>query len=107
MSIKESLFYNQLNVSERTRLNYIRAINSSFMKGVLSQLYCVNSLFDLSDLKKLWEVYSFINLHPVNIANHRGYSAAIMKYIIFLNNGKKYGKRIDYKRKRVKQSNPS
>lgn len=104
---KVSSFYNQLNVSERTRRNYESAIRSSFVKGVLQDFCGSDNLFVITDLEKLWQVYSHVNLHPVNIATHRAYSAAIMKYIRFLNNGKKYGKRIDYKRPRQKNNETS
>jgi hypothetical protein len=48
--------------------------------------------------------HSKINLHPKNIENHRAYSAATMKYIRFLNDGKKYGHRIDLKKPRGKKN---
>lgn len=61
-------------------------------------------LYQITDLETLWKLYSKINLHPINISSHRAYSAAIMKYIRFLNNGEKYGRRIDYnKSKRQKK----
>ena len=89
-------FYSQLTVSERTKKNYKRSINSSFVKSVLKRFCNTDSLFEITDLEKLWEVYCYINLHPVNMGSHRVYSTAIMKYIRFLNHGEKYGKRIDY-----------
>lgn len=85
-------FYKGLNVSERTRQNYQRAIRSSFLKEILYERCGTYNLFDVVDIKKLWDVYSLVNLHPKNENNHRNYSAAIMKYIRFLNNGQKYGK---------------
>lgn len=100
MGMNSTLFYNNLKLSERTKANYIKAINSSFLKGILYEKYGTDDLFNISNLDLLWDIYSFINLHPVNIVNHREYSAAIMKYIMFLNHGKKYGRRIDYKEKR-------
>lgn len=96
-------FINQLNVSQRTQQNYEGAIRSAFVKGILQDFCGTEDLFDITDLEKLWMVYTHINLHPVNIATHRAYSAAIMKYIRFLNNGKKYGKRIDYKKSKPKR----
>lgn len=66
-------------------------------------MYDVNSIFEITNLKELWDLYCKINMHPINIANHRGYSCAIMQYIRFLNNGKKIGKRIDVNIKRKKK----
>lgn len=93
-------FYKQLNVSPRTQYNYRSAITSTFVKGVLNDYCGTNDLFEINDLDKLWIIYTHINLHPTNIATHRAYSAALMKYIKFLNNGKKYGKRIDWGKKK-------
>lgn len=96
-------FFSQLNVSDRTRKNYEGAIRSTFVKDVLKDFCETDNLFEITDLKLLWSVYSHINLHPVNIATHRAYSAAIMKYIRFLNNGVKYGKRIDFQKPKSKR----
>lgn len=95
-------FYAQLDVSNRTKQNYRNAINSTFVKKTLEMFSDTNDLFAIKDLELLWKVYSYINIHPINIANHRGYSAAIMKYIRYLNDGKKYGKRIDYNKNKKK-----
>ena len=95
MNTNKEQFYSSLIGSERTLLNYRNAINSSYIRGVLSRFYGTSNLFDLSDLEQLWKVYSFVNLDETNIRNHRIYSAALMKYIRFLNNGEKYGQRID------------
>lgn len=92
---RKEAFFSQLSVSQRTQKNYEAATKSSFVKGVLQDFCGTDNLFVITDLEKLWMVYSHINLHPVNIATHRVYSAAIMKYIRFLNKGEKYGKRID------------
>ncbi len=97
-------FFNQLNVSERTKHNYESALNSRFMKQILSELYGISSIFEITKIDHLWEFYCMINLHPTNIANHRGYSCAIMQYIRFLNNGQKVGKRIDANSKRTKKN---
>ena len=72
------------------------------MKNFLIEECNKESLFDIYDLEELWNIYSEINLHPQNISKHRMYSAAIMKYIRFLNGGKKYGKRIDYQKPKPK-----
>lgn len=89
-------FYKSLNLSVRTTHNYKTAIQSSFLAGVLKDEFNTLDLFEIVDLQKLWDLYSKINLHPKNICNHRAYSAAIMKYIRYLNNGQKLGKRIDF-----------
>ena len=96
---RRAAFFSQLSVSLVTQKNYRSAINSRFMTDCLAA-YRVDSLFEITDLEQLWKLYSYINLHPVNVNNHRGHSAAVMKYIRFLNDGKKYGKRIDYNKPR-------
>ena len=93
-------FFKSLNLSVRTTHNYKTAIQSSFFTGVLKDEFNTLDLFEIIDLQKLWVLYSKINLHPKNISNHRAYSAAIMKYIRYLNNGKKLGKRIDFGKSR-------
>lgn len=102
--IIKSEFFAQLDLSEKTRLNYKNALNSIFLKNFLIEECNKESLFDIYDLEELWNIYSEINLHPQNISKHRMYSAAIMKYIRFLNGGKKYGKRIDYQKPRPKRN---
>jgi len=101
---REVDFFKQLNVSERTIINYRNSLKSSFVKQVLQDYCNTDNLFEVIDLKKLWIIYSYINLHPVNIATHRAHSTIIMKYIRFLNNGKKYGRRIDYQRPKIKKN---
>lgn len=100
---REFQFYRELGVSERTRQNYQRAIRSSFMKDFLNEHLGTRNLFEVENIKELWEVYSLINLHPKNVSNHRNYSAAIMKYIRFLNNGERYGRRKDYGKEKPKR----
>lgn len=99
---RKEQFFEQLNLSENAKRNYRNALNSKYLKEMLKTEYGVDSLFSITDIKMLWSLYSVINLHPKNISCHRAYSAAIMKYIRFLNNGEKYGKRIDYMRKKNK-----
>ena len=89
-------FFSQLNLSESVARNYKNALNSTFVKVILAEKSNKESLFEITDIEELWNLYSFINLHPKNVAHHRVYSAAVMKYIRFLNDGKKYGRRIDY-----------
>ena len=88
-------FFSQLPVSERTKVNYKYALNGSFIRSVLREKCETEDIFSITSLTKLWEVYSYINIQDANIMNHRIYSAAIMRYIRFLNNGKKIGRRID------------
>lgn len=94
-SVRKEKFYSQLTLSSTTISNYKAALNSSYLRELLRDKYEVLDIFEIVDLKILWNIYSFVNLEPKNIANHRAYSAPIMKYIRFLNNGKKYGRRID------------
>ena len=99
MRQREQDFYKSLDgLSVRTIKNYQVSIRSSFIKRLLLKEFDTDNLFDIDNLEALWNLYTKVNLHPTNIANHRGYSAAIMKYIRFLNNGEKYGRRIDYKK---------
>ena len=100
-SNRKEKFFSQLKLSKTTKANYRAAINSTFLTTYLKGEYGTTDLFDITDLSVLWDIYSYINLHPKNIGNHRAYSAAIMKYIRFLNNGEKYGKRIDYNIKKT------
>lgn len=93
-------FYKSLNLSVTTTNNYRSALQSSFLTGVLKEEFNTLDLFEIVDLEELWELYSKINLHPKNIKNHRAYSAAIMKYIRYLNNGQKLGRRIDFGKSR-------
>ena len=101
---REKDFFSQLVLSESSLRNYRVAYNSTLLKDVLECDYGVSRLFDISDLDTLWSIYCKINLHPKNVAAHRAYSAAVMKYIRFLNNGEKYGKRVDYKKKKRKKA---
>ena len=89
-------FYKSLNLSTTTTNNYRSALQGSFLRGILKKEYYSYDLFEVVDIQVLWDLYCKINLHPKNISNHRAYSAAIMKYIRYLNNGKKIGKRIDF-----------
>lgn len=100
VELRKKRFFESLNVSQNTMRNYMVSINSSLVKQFVKSKN-FSSLFEIDDLNILWDLYSDINLHPKNIAAHRSYSAAIMKYIRFLNNGVKIGHRVDYKKKRV------
>lgn len=93
---RKNSFFSQLKLSESASRNYRHALTSSFLKEILTANYNINTIFEVTDIKELWDIYTQVNIHPKNIAQHRAYSAAIMKYIRFLNNGNKYGKRIDY-----------
>ena len=97
---KEIDFYKSLNgLSERTINNYQSSLRSNFIKGLLLTNFNTDNIFSIDSLDRLWELYTLTNLHPINISNHRRYSCAIMKYIRFLNNGNKYGKRSDNKKR--------
>lgn len=100
---RKNLFFNQLQLSQVTINNYRSALNGRFINGIVREINKkYNCIFDISDLSILWDLYCKINLHPTNIANHRGYSCALMQYIRFLNGGKKIGQRIDANTKRKK-----
>lgn len=100
-SIRKANFYEHLALSKTTITNYKSALNSNFLKEELRNEFEVLDIFEIFNIEDLWKLYSKINLHPKNISNHRAYSAAIMKYIRFLNNGEKYGKRIDYNKQKI------
>lgn len=108
MSEKKSLtpsrrkadFFESLELSPTTLNNYRSALQSSFLCTLLKEEYNTLDVFEIVDLKELWDIYSKVNLHPKNISNHRAYSAAIMKYIRYLNQGAKIGRRIDYGKNR-------
>lgn len=95
-------FFDQLVLSDAVKRNYRMALNSTFIKENLLKECGETSVFYITDLEVLWQFYSKINLHPKNVGSHRIYSAAVMKYIRFLNDGKKYGRRIDYNKKRIR-----
>jgi hypothetical protein len=99
---RKKQFLSQLNLSETTLKNYKVAFNSAFLKEMLLKECDGKQLFQITELDVLWNLYSKVNLHPRNVSYHRIYSAAIMKYIRFLNNGEKYGRRIDYQRPKEK-----
>lgn len=103
VNIRKNQFISQLDLSETTLRNYKVALNSAFLKEMLLKECDGKQLFQITNLDILWNLYSKVNLHPRNTSNHRIYSAAIMKYIRFLNNGEKYGRRIDYQKARRKR----
>lgn len=100
---RKSEFLSQLSLSESSRRRYKDALSSLWLNGIVQEEFGLNSVFEISDLEMLWKLYSKVNLHPVNMRLHRYYSSPIMQYIKFLNGGKKYGKRIDYNKKKKKQ----
>ena len=102
----KNAFYSQLILSEKTLANYKNALKSYYMKEMLLKVCNEEEIFDIYDLEVLWKLYSIVNLHPYNISKHRIYSAAIMKYMRYLNGGNKYGRRIDYKKPRQKRISP-
>ena len=96
-------YFMSLNLCEKTKSNYRRSLNSALVQTVVNELYHETSIFSITDLNALWDIYSIINSHPINISKHRVYSAAVMSYVKFLNNGKKVGKRVDFKKTRPKK----
>ena len=97
-------FYNQLEISSATLSNYRASLNGKVLKEILKEVDdSITSIFEVTDLDLLWKIYTKVNIHPSNIKNHRGISCAVMKYIRFLNDGKKIGKRIDYKKPKSKK----
>lgn len=99
-SKRRSDFFKQLNLSASTTRHYKEALKSDFLKDIVEKECQKSDIFEITDLNLLWKIYSMVNLHPHNIRVHRAFSSAIMKYIRFLNNGKKYGNRIDFNTKR-------
>ena len=99
---RKDRFLSQINLSNSAKRRYRNALSSTFVNDILHQEWHFNSIYEITDVEILWKFYSLINLHPENVRLHRYYSAPIMQYIKYLNGGKKYGRRIDYMRKRKK-----
>jgi len=85
---RKELFFASLTIAEATKRNYKTGLNSSFFKDFLAKKFKCKNLFEITDLDKLFEIYPDVNIHPKNEEMHRVCSAAIMKYIRFLNDGK-------------------
>ena len=100
IDIRREDFYASLELAEATIQNYRAILKSGFLREILDSQFNIKDLFEITDLELLWTIYSTINVHPRNIEMHRICSAGIMKYIRFLNNGKKIGRRVDYKKPR-------
>lgn len=98
---RKNQFLSQLTLSDSSIRRYKDALDSPFLVNIIRNEYNVDSIYMIDDLKTLWNLYSMVNLHPTNVRMHRYYSAPIMKYIRYLNGGKKVGKRIDYMKSRV------
>lgn len=94
---RKEKFFSSLGLAEATMRNYKTALDSRFLKEYITAKCNCISIFDIIDLDVLYDIYINIRIHPKNIETHRVCSAAIMKYIRFLNGGKKIGRRIDYK----------
>lgn len=97
---RKEKFFSSLNLAEATMRNYRTAFNSKFLIEHITTNYKQSTLFDITDLNDLYNIYVFVRQHPKNEDTHRVCSAAVMKYIRFLNDGKKIGRRIDYKKPR-------
>ena len=96
-SRRKTVFFESLNLSTTTTNNYRSALNGRVLKEVIAEIdNSIESIFEITDLNLLWIIYTKVNVHPSNIKNHRGVSCAVMKYIRFLNNGSRIGKRRDY-----------
>lgn len=93
---RQTAFFSSLTLSEATIHNYKTALRSTFFTEFISTNYKCKSLFEISDLDTLVKLYTTVNVHPKNIQLHRVCSAVVMKYMRFLNNGKKIVKRKDY-----------
>lgn len=87
---QKQAFLKQLPISHSTKVHYATALNSKFLREHIQSKYGVAGIFDITDLDILRTIYDYINLHPKNIAQHRNISCALMRYIRFLNEGKKY-----------------
>lgn len=97
---RKEQFIASLQTTHKRWNNYVLALNGKFVTQILTESFGINSIFDVTDLNKLWEIYTAVNINPHNLATHRLFSSAIMSYIKFLNNGKRIGKRIDYMKPR-------
>lgn len=93
-------FYSSLKLAESTIQNYRAMLRSKFLRDILNLEFNLQDIFEVTDLEVLWDIYSKVNVHPKNVEMHRICSAGIMKYIKFLNNGKRIGHRVDYRKPR-------
>lgn len=100
---RKSEFFSQLTLAESTIRNYRLALNAKFLLELLREDWGVNDIFEMTNLKDLWDLYSKVNIHPSNVRCHRLSSAIIMKYIIYLNGGEKYRKRKERRNKGSKK----
>lgn len=98
---RKELFFASLTIAEATKRNYKTGLNSTFFKDFLLTRFECKNLFDITDLEKLFEIYKVVNIHPKNEEMHRVCSAAVMKYIRFLNNGKKYSRHKEQETPRI------
>ena len=103
---RKEAFYNNMKLSSATKTNYRYAYSHPFLKELLFEFFQTRDIFEVADLNKLSEFYATVKIHPFNIDKHRVYSAAVMTYIKYLNNGKKTGKRIDYQKPRPAAKKP-
>lgn len=93
---REICFYKSLNVTQGTVSSYKNSLRDSILLELLKKDYNISNIFEIVELETLWSIYCKIKDHPKNLSQHRRYTAAIMKYIRYLNDGKKYGRRIDF-----------
>ena len=98
---RKEQFFASLTIAEATKRNYKTGLNSSFFKDFLATKFKYQSLFEITDLDKLFEIYTNVNIHPKNEEMHRVCSAAVMKYIRFLNGGKKYNGKKEHEQPRI------
>lgn len=103
VSQRKDDFFEQLNLSESTTRNYRQILTGDFLRNIIMAKFKRQDIFEMTSLEELVELYSIIILHPQNLRGHRLCSSAIMRYIKFLNGGKKYSVRKDYKNKRSKK----
>ncbi len=87
---QKEAFLKQLPVSHSTKVHYTTSLNSKFLREYIHDKYGKESIFEIDDLDVLRTIYDYVNLHPKNITQHRNISCALMRYIRFLNEGKKY-----------------
>lgn len=93
-------FFSNLGLAFSTKRKYRDALKSEFLVNLIQIELKAKSIFEVTDLESLWKFYCMINIHPVNVRMHRYYSTPLRKYISYLNGGKKYGRRIDFAKKR-------
>ncbi len=97
VTYKESQFRQFLllrNPSVKFVEKYIKYLGHSIVKDAIMEIASVNSIFEVTEMSKLYLIYGKVKADSNNIRLHNVYSGVISAYIKFLNG--------QYLRKKVK-----